>query len=177
MRFALYLALLASLILMGCSDKPSLQHYFVDNAEKKNFMAFDLSSSILNTDKATLTAEQKEALQSFDKMNVLAFKMDKNNEATYLKESQKVSAILKGEPYQELMKIGSGSDGASLQIVGDGKKIDEFVFFAKRKKNGFAVVRILGNDMNPTKIVNLISVLQSSKLNMDQLKPLQDLLQ
>jgi len=112
MRFALYLALLASLILTGCSNKPTLQHYYVDHAEKKDFMAFDLSSSILNTDKATLTAAQKEALQSFDKMNVLAFKMDKTNEATYKVESQKVAAILKEEPYQELMKIGSGSDGA-----------------------------------------------------------------
>jgi hypothetical protein len=53
---------------------------------------------------------------------------------------------------------------------------DEFVLFAKKKENGFAVVRILGNDMNPNNILNMISLLQSSDIDMAQLKPLQDLI-
>jgi len=61
-------------LLISCESKPTLQKYFVENIENKNFIALDVSPSILNLDQVQLTAEQKTALQSFDKMNVLAFK-------------------------------------------------------------------------------------------------------
>jgi hypothetical protein len=106
-------------------------------------------------------------------MNIIAFKLDENNKTQYEAESQKVTQILKGTTYQELMKIGSGKDGASISYVGDENDIDEFVLFAKKKDNGFAVVRILGNDMNPNNIMNMLSILKSSNIDMEQLKPLQ----
>jgi len=83
---------------------------------------------------------------------------------------------LKDEKYQQLMKFGSGQEGASVSFVGDDEHIDEFVFFANKKENGFAVVRVLGKDMNPTMIFNMISVLKEADVNLDQLKPLQDLM-
>lgn len=176
MRIGFYIAVLVSLILSSCNSKPSLQKYFVENSEKKNFIALDVSASIINSDKTNLTAEQKTALGSFEKMNVLAFKLDKSNQKEYEIESQKVTQILNNEKYQSLMKVGSGRDGASVSFVGDENHINEFVFFAKRKENGFAVVRILGNDMNPNNIMNMISLLKSSNINLDQLKPLQGLI-
>ena len=176
MRIAFYLAMLASLLLSSCNSEPTLQKYFVKNSEKKSFVALDLSSSILNLEKTKLTSEQKTALASFDKMNVLVFKLDKTNQAEYDSESQKVTQILKGKEYQELMKVGSGKDGASVSFVGDENNIDEFILFAKKKENGFAVVRILGNDMNPSNIMNMISLLNSSNIDMEQLKPLQELI-
>ena len=109
-------------------------------------------------------------------MNILAFKLDKNNKAQYDVESQKVTQLLKNEKYQELMKVGSGKDAASVSFIGDENHIDEFILFAKKKESGFAVVRILGNDMNPNNILNMISLLQSSNIDMEQLKPLQDLI-
>ena len=45
-----------------------------------------------------------------------------------------------------------------------------------KKDAGFAVVRILGKDMNPNNIMTLISIMKDSKMNLDQLKPLQDLM-
>ena len=126
---------------------------------------------------AELTAEQKTALGSFDKMNVIAFKVNDKNKDSYDAESAKVSQILKEEQYQELMKVGSGKDAASVSYVGDEDHIGEFVLFAKKKENGFAVVRILGKDMNPNNILTMLSVLKSSKIDMDQLKPLQELVQ
>lgn len=176
MKIAFYFAILVSLFLFSCTNEPSLQKYFVDNSDKKNFVALDVSPSIINMDKTKLTAEQKTALESFDKMNVLAFKVNENNKADYDLESQKVTQILKGKEYQELMKFGSGKDGASVSFVGDENHINEFILFAKKKENGFAVVRILGNDMNPNNIMNMISLLKSSNLDMEQLKPLQGLL-
>jgi hypothetical protein len=176
MKLTYLTAILVSLFLWSCNSEPSLQKYFVDNSEKKDFVALDISSSIINIDKTKLTTEQKTALESFDKMNVLAYKLNKNNQAQYDKESQKVTQILKGKEYQELMKIGSGKDGASVSFVGDENHIDEFVLFAKKKENGFAVVRILGNNMNPNNIMSMLSLIKSTNIDMAQLTPLQDLI-
>jgi hypothetical protein len=161
---------------VGCNSEPSLQKYFVENSEKKDFIALDVSSSILNMDKTKLSVEQKAALESFDKMNIIAFQSNDKNVASYESESLKVSAILKDEKYQELMKVGSGKDAASVSFVGDEDNINEFILFAKKKDNGFAVVRILGEDMNPNNIINMLSVLQSADIDMEQLKPLQQLM-
>ena len=176
MRIALYIAISVSLLLSGCNSEPTLQKYFVENSEKKEFIALDVSPSIINIDKTKLTAEQKTALASFDKMNILAFKLDSTNKAQYDVESQKVTQMLKNEKYQELMKVGSGKDAASVSFVGDENHIKEFILFTKKKESGFAVVRILGNDMNPNNIMNMISLLKSSNIDMAQLKPLQELM-
>ena len=86
-------------------------------------------------------------------------------------------ASLKDESYQQLMKAGSGNDGAAIYFVGnDDEHIEEFVVLAGKKENGFAVVRVLGNDMNPTHIMNMLTLLQKSQVDMEQLKPLQQLM-
>ena len=168
-------ALLVLLTLVSCNSEPSLQKYFVDNNEKKDFISLDVSPSILNVDKAKLSVEQSEALNSFDKMNILAFKANDKNQAQFETERTKIKAILKNPKYQELMKVGSGKDGASVSFVGTDDNIEEFVVFANRKENGFAVVRVLGKNMNPNNIMTLMSVLKKSNIDMEQLKPLQEL--
>ena len=171
-----YSFILLSLFLVSCNSEPSLQKYFVEHLEDKNFIAMDVSSSILNIDASKLTVEQSQAMQSFDKMNILAFKLNDKNKAQFETERAKVSAILKDEKYQQLMKFGSGKEGASVSFVGLDEHIDEFVFFANRNENGFAVVRVLGKDMNPTHIMNMMSVLQQSNIDLEQLKPLQEMI-
>ncbi|MFH7004747.1 DUF4252 domain-containing protein [Flavobacterium bizetiae] len=168
-------ALLVLLTLVSCNSEPSLQKYFVENTDNKNFIALDVSPSILNVEKTKLSAEQNEALKSFDKMNILAFKANATNQVQFETERAKVKAILKDPKYQQLMSFGSGKDGASISYVGADDNIKEFVVFANRKENGFAVVRVLGENMNPNNIMTLMSVLRESKIDMEQLKPLQQL--
>ena len=168
--------LLFSLFLFSCNSEPTLQKYFVENTENKNFVALDVSPEILNVDETKLSLEQKTALQSFDKINILAFKLDGKNKAQFETERAKVNLILKDEKYQQLMKFGSGKEGASVSFVGTDEHIEEFVLFANKKENGFAVVRILGKDMNPTNLMTMISVLKQSNIDLKQLKPLQQLM-
>lgn len=170
------IAVFFSLFLASCSSGPSLQKYFVENTENKNFIALDVSPSILNVDKTKLTVAQSEALKSFEKMNILAFKINDKNKTEFETEKAKVSAILKDKKYQQLMKFSSGKEGASISYVGSDEHINEFVLYANKTDVGFAVVRILGKDMNPTNIMTIISVLKSSNIDMEQLKPLQELL-
>ncbi|HEY4629309.1 MAG TPA: DUF4252 domain-containing protein [Flavobacterium sp.] len=175
MKAVYSIALLFSLFLISCNSEPTLQKYFVENTENKNFIALDVSPSILNVDKAKLSLQQNEALQSFDKMNVLAFKLNGTNKAQFELERAKVNLILKDKKYQQLMKFGSGKEGASVSYVGSDEHIEEFVLFANKKETGFAVVRILGKDMNPNNIMTMLSVLKESKVDLEQLKPLQEM--
>lgn len=177
MRYIYSLAIIGSFLLSSCNNELTLQKYFVENTENKNFIALDLSSSILNIDATKLNVDQNAALKSFDKMNILAFKLDDKNKVEFEVERIKLNAILKGEKYQQLMKFGSGKDGASVSFVGDNEHIEEFVLYANKKENGFAVIRIIGKDMNPTGIMTMISLLQKSNVNLEQLKPLQQLLE
>lgn len=177
MRIAAIITSILMLVLVAsCNSEPSLQKYFVQKTEDKNFIALDLNSSVLNTGKAKISAEQKEALDSFEKINILAFKLDSTNVETYDIEKAKVNAILKDQKYQKLMSFGSGQNGASLSFVGDENHIDEFILMGNSKRYGFAVVRVLGKDMNPTGIMTMLSVLKDSNINMDQLKPLEGLI-
>jgi hypothetical protein len=173
------LLLLVSVVILLCSceDKPSLQKYFVENTESSKFIAVDLAPSIIKTDKMALSETEIAALKSFEKMNILAFRTDSTNSVGYDEEIKEVKTILKDESYQQLMKAGSGNDGAAIYFVGeDDEHIEEFVVLVGKKENGFAVVRVLGKDMNPTHIMNMLSLLQKSQVNLDQLKPLQQLM-
>ena len=173
------LLLLVSVVMLLCSceDKPSLQKYFEENTESSKFIAVDLAPSIIKTDKMALSETEIAALKSFEKMNILAFRTDSANSVGYDEEIKEVKTILKDESYQQLMKAGSGNDGAAIYFVGDDDEhIEEFVVLVGKKENGFAVVRVLGKDMNPTHIMNMLSLLQKSQVNLDQLKPLQQLM-
>lgn len=177
MKTIVYIAIAVSLLLASCNSKPTLQKFFVENSEKKNFIALDVSSNILNVASEQLTAEQKEALNAFDKVNIIAFKADGTNQKEYQFEKDKLNGILKDEAYQQLIKVGSGSDGASISFVGTEDKIEEFIVYANKKENGFAVIRVTGDKMNPNHIMTMLSVLQKSNIDMEQLKPLQALMQ
>ena len=61
-----------ALVLFSCDSKPSLQKYFVEKTESSKFIAVDLSPNIIKTNKVNLSETEKAALESFEKMNILA---------------------------------------------------------------------------------------------------------
>ena len=166
--------IIASALFSSCNNEPSLQKYFVEKTENKNFIALDLSPSMLNVDSSKLSSEENEALKSFEKVNILAFKLNDSNKAEFDIERIKLNEILKEAKYQQLMKFGSGKDGAFVSFL-DTEHIDEFVFYANKKESGFAVVRVMGKDMNPNGIMTLMSVLKNANIDLEQLKPLQQM--
>jgi len=160
------------LVMMSCKEEPSLQKYFVKSGDKKEFMSVDISSSILNVNENNLSASEKKALASFDKVNVLAFKKDDKNSAQYTKEIKEVKAILKDTTFQPLIKLNGVGHNASIMLVGDNKEIDELVLFGNQKDLGFTVIRVLGNNMKPEDAMQFFSILQKSNIDMEQLKPI-----
>lgn len=161
------------LVFLSCGDeKQSLQKYFVKSADKKDFMTVDVSSSILNIDQKKLTASEKQALESFDKVNILAYKKDGKSEGEYNKEVAEVKEILKDTAFEPLIKLNGKGHNASIMLVGDDKEIDELILFGNQKELGFTVVRVLGNNMKPEQAMEFLSILQKSKIDTEQLKPI-----
>lgn len=164
------------LLLFSCNSSPSLQEYYVNNAENPNFIALDLPVSLLNLENVNLTSAQKEALNSLKKLNVLAFRKTSDNDIAYKEEKEKVSAILKDKHFIELMKLNSGFGKGVIKYIGDDDAIDEVIIYADRQDKGFALVRVLGSDMNPANLMQLLQALEKSNYKGEGLEGIQKLL-
>lgn len=176
MKTVITVAFVLSVTLFGCQSEPTMQKYFVDKQQQPGFSVFDVPSSIINTDKASLTPEQKRVLKTFKKLNVMFYKADPKQPKQLEREFQTVRTILKDTTqYAELMHFGSGKEGGSISIVGEEDKVDEIVLFGSKSGGGLTVIRILGEDMNPADAMTFLSVLQNTELNMQQLQPLQQI--
>ncbi len=60
--------------IVSCSNKPSLQKYYIENQENQNFMVIDIPTSILNINEDSLSAKQLTTFKSIKKVNFLGFK-------------------------------------------------------------------------------------------------------
>lgn len=155
------IAILLIMSIISCASNPSLQKYYIDKADDKNFVAFDLSPSFIQL-KDDASEEAKETLKSLKKVNVLAFVKDENNKADYLKEKNYVNGIVKNDKYQELFRANHKGNKILVQYEGDedAQTIDELVVYANNADNGFALVRVLGDGMKPANIMKLGKYIQ-----------------
>jgi len=152
--------------LTSCNSGATLQGYFVSNQEAPNFISVDIPTSFVNIDKATLTDEQKEAYNSIDKLNMLGYQLTDNNEEEYRAELAKVQTILKDKKYEELFRGGNTTDGKIIvKYIGTDTSIDELIIFGSANDKGFAIVRILGDNMEPAKIMMLGDVVKNATSN------------
>lgn len=156
-------------VLSSCNYGETLQSYYVINQETPNFISVDIPVSFVNLDKAELTDIQNEAYESIDKLNMLAFTLKEDNIAEYTAEYDKVKTILKDEKYSELVRGGNSTDGKFVvKYLGTDTTIDELIVFGSAKNKGFAIIRVLGDDMDPAKIMKLGNVLD--KISSDENK-------
>lgn len=163
---------LAVLALQSCNTSPSLQQYYVDNAEDPNFISVDIPASILKVSEVDLTPEQKSAYESLRKFNVLAFRLNEENATEFEGEREMVQAILKNDKYEELMRINTGASRGVVKILSDGEEINEVILFGNDDKMGFALVRVLGENMRVENIMQLVEVIQKGNLDEAGLEPL-----
>ena len=157
--------ILLSLGLASCDNDPSLQRYFVDNQESANFITQDIPLSMIEIDKSGFSEDQKEAYNSVKRLNFLGYKATEANKEAYNAELSKVKTILKGKKYNDLLEFNHQGSKILVKYVGDDDEADEVVVFGSSNEMGFAVVRVLGNDMSPEKMVTLASVLQQSNID------------
>jgi len=156
------LSVISLLAFFACSSTQSLQEYYVDSSENPNFISLDVPTSILNLQNEDLSETQQEALQSLKKLNLLAFRKTSENGAEYEVEKAKVNAILKNDDFVELMKLNSEYGKGVIKYVGDEDAIDEVIIYGSSDDKGFALIRVLGKDMNPAYIIQLMDAIQKS---------------
>lgn len=169
------MALVVMVIFTACSSTQSLQEYYVDSSENPNFLSFDVPTSILNLEEADLTPVQREALESLRKLNILAFQKSNDNGAEFEVEKTKVKAILRNKEYTELMKMNTEYGKATVKYMGDDTAIDEVIIYGNSDEKGFALIRVLGDDMNPAHLVQLLQAIQKSDFKGDGLEKIGEL--
>jgi len=145
---------MALAVLISCASAPSLQKYYIDSQDNKNFISLDVPASIINL-KENVSPEVEGALSSLKKFNILAFKKDDTNGTEFKVEEEKVKAILKNPKFKELMRIRDKGRNMVLKYEGDDHSMDEVIVYVSDKTMGFALVRVLGDNMEPAKIMKL----------------------
>jgi len=163
-----------TLLLVSCNNKPTLQKYYVANQENQSFMVADIPTSALNINEQSLTNSQLQAYKSVEKLNFLAFKKTTDNSSIYETERTKINQILSNNSYKSLIKYGGDKQGAIIKYLGSETSIDEVIIFGSDDSKGFGIVRILGNNMNPSQIIELVDVIKQSNFDTEQLKGIAD---
>ena len=160
------------LLLASCGSSPSLQKYYIDNQDDDNFISLDLPASLVSLKDE---AEAQSTLASIKKLNVLAFVKNKANEAQYALEKAKVKAIIKDNKYVELIRFKDKGRDVIVKYEGreEDNSIDELVVYGNDKSQGFALVRVLGDKMEPGKILKMMK--EIGDIDGDGFKSLKDL--
>lgn len=148
------MAVLGLLLLQACDNQKSVQEYYVEKQENNNFIAIDLPASIVSLDEGA-SEETRETLKTIKKLNVLAFRVNESNRAEYEKEYAQVKEILKNDKYNELMRMKHEGVNVVINYQGSDEAVDEFILLASDNSRGFALARILGDKMEPAKIMKM----------------------
>jgi hypothetical protein len=172
------IALFIVAVLTSCNYGETLQSYYVANQETPNFISLDIPTSFVNIDKTTLNQEQKDAYESIDKLNMLAYRLDDANVDEYQEELLKVQNILKDEKYEDLFRGGNSTDGKIIvKYIGTDTSIDELIIFGSANEKGFAIVRVLGDNMEPAKLMLLGDIMKNANPDENNVKEFMDFFQ
>ncbi|MEM6720622.1 MAG: DUF4252 domain-containing protein [Bacteroidota bacterium] len=156
------LLLLVVMMMASCSDKNSLQNYFIDHAEQVGFSSSTIPISILKQEGFQLTQKQEEALDAIDRVNVLLYRADANKKEEFATERNNIKGILKNEKYEDLMNLGRNG---AIKYIGTDDAMDEIVIFLSDKQmGGFAVTRIIGDNMTFEKFMELYKLTEQGNM-------------
>lgn len=168
--------LLTALLIaaISCDSTPSLQKYYVDSKENSEFISIDLPASILQLKDTDVSDDIQNTLETIKKVNFLALQLKEDNKDLFTAEKEKVRTILKNPKYKQLMRMNVGGGNVSVNYIGEENAIDEVIIFGADNEKGFALVRVIGENMDPSEIMKLTSEI---KLDNDagQLKELESL--
>jgi hypothetical protein len=163
-------SVITAVMLTSCGNGESLQRYYVDHQESKDFMSQDFPLSMIEIDKSNFTEQQKEAYNSVNKLNFIGYKASENNLETFKTELTKVKTILSDDKYSDLMEFSDKGNKISVKYLGTEDEAEEVILFGSSPDMGFAIVRILGDDMSPNKMVTLIEAMQDANIDESQVE-------
>ena len=157
-------------MICSCKNEKTLQEYFVESQEKTGFIAVDIPTSFLQLKSEDVSDDIKITLKSIRKISVVALPF-KGKEDMYDKEKAKLKSVFKdNKEYKTLMSMKAKGIHATIFYKGNTTSIDEVIVFGYGKKAGVGVARLLGNNMNPAKIIKMMSTVKidTKNLNLEQ---------
>ncbi len=165
------LAIMASLIF-SCTNEKSLQQFIVNQQERSDVISVDIPVSLLALKEELKDSEDIETLKSIKKAAILAYQIKDSAEVRYKADKEHLKQILKQDKYEELFRYGKGNSGAKVYMVGEDNAIDELIVFANDDSLGWLVLRVLGKDMKPEQIMQLMQKvdLENSDFDLSQFK-------
>ncbi|MBU3012388.1 DUF4252 domain-containing protein [Polaribacter vadi] len=159
-----FLVLFAS----SCKNEKSLQSYLVDTSGKEGFYTGDLPVSSVLSAKADVSDDVKETIKSIKKINIAFLPKTEDNTATYETEKAKLKNIFKdNDEYKSLMVMKAQGMNVKVYYSGDTDAIDEVVAFGYGDKNGVGVARLLGENMNPAKVIEMMNSVKMDSGNLE----------
>ncbi|MBV1922669.1 MAG: DUF4252 domain-containing protein [Flavobacteriaceae bacterium] len=166
---------LAALMLFSCSNEKSLQKYLVEKQDDDAFLKIDVATSLLQAEGNSLSQEEKDILETVKKINVVAFQIKDDNAANYDANKKEINDIMKQDKYKTLMKYGSNNKGATLKYLGEEDAIDEIIVLASDAERGFAVFRLLGDNMRPDQMLKLMNSIDNGNIDVTKLSSIGEL--
>lgn len=159
--------LLLVLMITSCKNEKSLQGYLIESQEKEGFISVDIPNSFLQLKSDAVSDEVRETLKSIRKVNVVALPI-KGNEVAYEIEKSKLKGIFKeNDDYKSLMSLKIKEMHVNLYYTGNTESIDEVIAFGYGNEIGVGVARLLGDNMNPEKVIEMLN---NVKMDEDNLK-------
>lgn len=157
--------LLIVLMAVSCNNQESLQEFYVEKQEAENYNALDLSTNLLLNDNVELEPQQEKTLKTIKKINILAYPVDETNKVAYQNEQKELAEVLKNGAYETLFKFNTEGINIEFFYSGNEESIDELIAVAKDDEKGFAVARVLGDDMKPGDMLKLLKSLEKEEIN------------
>lgn len=161
----IFLVLFAS----SCKNEKSLQSYLVDASGKEGFFTGDLPVSSVLSAKADVSEEVKETIKSIKKINAVFLKKTTENDVAFEAEKAKLKNIFTSDAYKNLGMVKAKGMNVKVYHTGDTDAIDEVIVFGYSQENGVGVARLLGENMNPVQIMNMMNSVNMDESNLNSL--------
>ena len=166
-KLFIYSLLLVAFATISCKKEQSLQGYLVESQDKKGFISLDLPASLLQLSTDNASEEDKKAYESIRKINVTGLPFKDTDEATYEAEKNKLKEIFKNSDYKRLINFKKDGATAVIYYTGEADAIDEIIAFGYSKEMGVGIARLLGDNMNPAKIMDMMKKSKLDEKNLD----------
>ena len=148
-----FLVLFAS----SCKNEKSLQSYLVESSGKDGFFTGDLPVGSLLTAKADVSDEVIETLKSVKKINVAFLRKTDDNTAAYETEKAILKNIFTSKTYSSLGSVKAKGMSVRVYFTGNTDSLNEVIVFGYSKEAGVGVARLLGDNMNPAKVIEMMN--------------------
>ncbi|MEK9614328.1 MAG: DUF4252 domain-containing protein, partial [Flavobacteriaceae bacterium] len=162
--------LLIAVGLSSCNQSPSLQGYYVEKLEDPSFLIVNIPVQLKTLFNEDLTLEENKVIESVGKLNLLFYQKKEGKEDEYKNELLTLNSILSQKRYQHLMDFKAFDQAkGSFLFEGEIDQVEEGIVFLSSEKMGFGVLRMIGSNINPALLMQLIKKMDADKLE-DQIK-------